>query len=151
MKARTDSDTDGPARMSSRMVRWNDGHAQPRFLVRGYLADDIHPPYLCRNGTYLLFHAPRLRPRSCWRLVDGGSMNPMAMEEIPNLQTVLTERQLEVVGLLANGHSSTQTSHILSINQSTVKKHIIRAMRRVSAQTRTQLVVLYVVWKLKAP
>jgi LuxR family maltose regulon positive regulatory protein len=78
-------------------------------------------------------------------------MNPLAMDDIPNLQTVLTERQLEVVGLLANGNSSTQTSHILSINVSTVKQHIRRAIRRVGAQTRTQLVVLYVVWKLKAP
>ena len=109
-------------------------------------ACDLRPLY-----NHLFDNGGRLRPRSRWQMVDGGSMNPMAMEEIPNLQTVLTERQLEVVGLLANGHNNIQTSSILSINSQTVRKHIIRAMRRVGAQTRTQLVVLYVVWKLKAP
>ena len=77
-------------------------------------------------------------------------MNPLTLapEAIPDLISRLTPRQLEVVGLLAQGQSTKQTSNILSISSETVKRHIYHACRKMEIENRTQLIVIFTMWKV---
>jgi len=77
-------------------------------------------------------------------------MNPLALapEAIPELMSRLTPRQLEVVGLLAQGQSTKQTSTILSISSETVKRHIYRACQKMEIENRVQLIVIFTMCKI---
>ena len=79
-------------------------------------------------------------------------MNPLTLapEAIPVLMSRLTPRQLEIVGLLAQGQSTKQTSIILSISSETVKRHIYRACQKTELENRTQLIVLFTMWNVSS-
>lgn len=72
-------------------------------------------------------------------------MNPLALapEVLPILISRLTPRQLEIVGLLAQGQSTKTTANILSISPETVKRHIYRACEKMELENRTQLIVVF--------
>ncbi len=53
----------------------------------------------------------------------------------------LTARELEVLRLLAEGHSNRGIAHQLSISEHTVKFHINAIMTKLNAQSRTEAVV----------
>jgi len=75
-------------------------------------------------------------------------MNPLtfAPEVIPDLIARLTPRQLEIVALLAEGHSDRITGTILSISREAVKRNVYRARRKTNLN-RVQLIVMFVKWK----
>ncbi len=77
-------------------------------------------------------------------------MNPLSLspDAIPHLISRLTPRQLEIVGLLAQGQSTKQTSNILSISPETVKRHIYRACQKMEIENRTQLIVIFTMWEV---
>lgn len=56
----------------------------------------------------------------------------------------LTDRELQVVALLAKGLTSTRTAEHLAISESTVQAHIRNAMRKARCRNRTSLVALAV-------
>lgn len=78
-------------------------------------------------------------------------MNPLSLspEAVPDLISRLTPRQLEIVGLLAQGQSTKQTSNILSISPETVKRHIYRACQKMEIENRAQLIVIFTMWKTR--
>jgi len=53
----------------------------------------------------------------------------------------LTGRELEVVSLVIEGLSNKEIAEELSISSRTVQAHVARAMRKLEAQSRTQLAV----------
>jgi DNA-binding NarL/FixJ family response regulator len=55
--------------------------------------------------------------------------------------SVLTEREREVVGWVAAGLSNDQIAHRLVLSPATVRTHLSRAMAKVQARDRAQLVV----------
>lgn len=60
----------------------------------------------------------------------------------------LTERQVQVVGLLVTGSSIKQIAKCLGISPRTVKKHLTAARLTLGAETRDHLVALAVSRKL---
>ena len=78
-------------------------------------------------------------------------MNPLTLapEVIPDLIARLTPRQLEIVGLLAQGQSTKHTATILSISSETVKRHIYRACQKMELENRTQLIVVFTMWEAR--
>lgn len=77
-------------------------------------------------------------------------MNPLQLETPTLFELVsrLTPRQLEVVGLLAEGRTTKETSSILSISRRAVKEHVYRSCEKLGFENRTQLIVCYVMWKV---
>ena len=55
---------------------------------------------------------------------------------------VLSERELQVVDLVALGHSGPEIAHILHITHDTVRTHVRNAQNKLGARTRAQLVAL---------
>lgn len=60
----------------------------------------------------------------------------------PAVDYHLTDRELEVLVLLAEGLTNQQTAHQLSISQSTLKYHMSNIYRKLGVQTRSEALVL---------
>jgi LuxR family maltose regulon positive regulatory protein len=58
----------------------------------------------------------------------------------PKLIEPLTERELEILHLIARGHSNTEISQRLYLALSTVKGHNLRMFNKLQAQNRTEAV-----------
>jgi DNA-binding NarL/FixJ family response regulator len=108
----------------------------------GFLIKNTDPGQLLQGirvvagGGALL--SPGLTRRLIARLVDHAAtrqVNPGALAQ-------LTGREREVAGLAAHGMSNDEIAAALSISQATAKTHISRAMAKVGARDRAQLVAL---------
>lgn len=55
---------------------------------------------------------------------------------------VLSERELQVIDLVALGHSGPEIAHILHISHDTVRTHVRNAQNKLGARSRAQLVAL---------
>jgi LuxR family maltose regulon positive regulatory protein len=59
----------------------------------------------------------------------------------PDMIEPLTDRELEVLRLIAEGHSNTEISQRLYLALSTVKGHNLRIFNKLQVQNRTEAVV----------
>lgn len=77
-------------------------------------------------------------------------MNPLSItpDSLPVMIARLTPRQLEIIELLAQGHTTKDIGGMLSIDGETVKRHIYRACDRLELENRIQLVVIFTMWKV---
>jgi len=80
--------------------------------------------------------------------MDPLQIDPLVLSE---LITRLTPRQIQIVGLLAQGRSNRDIATILSISRETVKWHVRKMFQKVGAENRIQLIVIYVVWRTTEP
>jgi LuxR family maltose regulon positive regulatory protein len=64
-----------------------------------------------------------------------------AAAPLPDLAEPLTERELEVLGLLAEGKSNQRIAHDLVVALDTVKKHVTHILGKLGAANRTEAVV----------
>ena len=60
----------------------------------------------------------------------------------PTALTELTPRELEVMALVAGGLRNSEIAESLVVSPATAKTHVSRAMRKLDARDRAQLVVL---------
>ena len=60
----------------------------------------------------------------------------------PALERALTNREREVVTLIAAGHETSQIAEELNISPETVRTHVRNAMSKLGARTRAQLVAV---------
>lgn len=78
-------------------------------------------------------------PPSIAELNSGGHRQQVPREQSHGL----TERQLQVLALIAQGHSNKAIAKKLSIAESTVKMHIAATFRAIGAKNRTQAAAIY--------
>lgn len=113
-----------------------------RVGASGFLLKDIDPEDLRRairvvaGGDALL--SPRITRRLIARFVAQsapGSVDPARL-------AVLTDREREVMGLVALGLSNEEIGQRLYMSPATAKTHVSRAMLKLGARDRAQLVVL---------
>ena len=64
--------------------------------------------------------------------------NPLQRSKPPTL----TNREREILGLLAQGLSGSEVAVRLDVSRETVKTHVRNAMRKLDARTRVQAVVI---------
>lgn len=76
--------------------------------------------------------------------MDVFSLTP---DQLQDLMHRLTPRQVEIVELLAQGKSRRQVASILSISPETVKTHVWKICRKLDAEGRVQVIVLYAMWR----
>ncbi|CAM5659423.1 response regulator [Streptomyces purpurascens] len=106
------------------------------FLVKDILPDDfLHAVRVAARGDALL------APSITRRLIDQYVTQPLATGAGAGLEE-LTNRERETVALVARGLSNDAIADRLVISPLTAKTHINRAMAKLHARDRAQLVVL---------
>jgi len=98
--------------------------------VRGYLLKGI-------DGTTL---AEQVR-----RVAGGGqSLSPESAEKLAQYvaSKKLSERELEVLGLISKGKSNKEIGKMLFVTDNTVKMHVKKILAKLEANDRTQAVVI---------
>jgi DNA-binding NarL/FixJ family response regulator len=108
----------------------------------GFLVKDTEPVELLRGVRLVAAGDALLSPGVTRRLIaEFASQRPRSGPAPAELQQ-LTDREREVVGLVALGLSNEEIAETLVISPATAKTHVSRAMMKVGARDRAQLVVL---------
>jgi DNA-binding NarL/FixJ family response regulator len=108
----------------------------------GFLVKDTEPVELLRGVRLVAAGDALLSPGVTRRLIaEFASQRPRSGPAPAGLEQ-LTDREREVVGLVALGLSNEEIADTLVISPATAKTHVSRAMMKVGARDRAQLVVL---------
>ena len=108
----------------------------------GLLLKDTEPAELVRAVEVLARGDALLGPSLTRRLIDELASRPDAQLPAAELLDELTAREREVVALVALGLSNAEIAERLVISPATAKTHVSRAMVKLHARDRAQLVVL---------
>jgi DNA-binding NarL/FixJ family response regulator len=109
----------------------------------GFLTKDAEPAEILRairvvaGGDSLL--SPTITRRVLERFTVAG---PGTLSRPHPGLHLLTERELEVVGWVATGRSNDEIAAALVVSPATVRTHVSRAMLKLNARDRAQLVVI---------
>jgi DNA-binding NarL/FixJ family response regulator len=111
----------------------------------GFLLKDVTPERLLdavrivAAGDALL--APSVTRRLIERYASAAETPGIASSVDPSVLDVLTEREREVLGLVARGLSNAEIGLRLSVSHATAKTHVGRILTKLGARDRAQLVV----------
>jgi DNA-binding NarL/FixJ family response regulator len=107
----------------------------------GFLLKDAEPTELLHavrvvaGGDALL--SPSVTRRLITRFVATPERDPAPAQQLE----ALTEREREIMALVAGGRSNDEIAELLTISPATAKTHVSRAMLKLGARDRAQLVV----------
>lgn len=96
----------------------------------GYLLKDTQADALCQAIKAAAAGQVQLTPKAAARLMQAVSA--------PESPEALTERETEVLRLLAQGQSNKEIARNLSITEKTVKTHVSNILSKLGVQSRTQ-------------
>jgi two-component system, NarL family, response regulator LiaR len=96
----------------------------------GYLLKDAEADELCQAIRAAAAGQVQLSPRAAERL--------MREVRAPESPEVLTERETEVLRLLAQGQSNKEIARALNIGEKTVKTHVSNILAKLGVASRTQ-------------
>jgi DNA-binding NarL/FixJ family response regulator len=83
-----------------------------------------------------------LAPVLTRRLIEEYVRRPPPGQRAPDAVADLTDRELEVLGLIARGRSNAEIGAALFVTESTVKTHVTRILAKLGLRDRVQAVVL---------
>jgi DNA-binding NarL/FixJ family response regulator len=109
----------------------------------GFLLKDVSPEHLVAAIRLVRTGDALLAPSITRRLVErfAGPPGPGAGSRARDL-SVLTPRELEVLGLVARGLSNAELAAALTLSEATVKTHLARILTKLDLRDRVQAVVL---------
>ncbi len=113
-----------------------------RVGASGFLLKDIEPDDLRQAVRVVAAGGALLSPRVTRRLITRFVAQLPPQPKDPERLAVLTEREREVMALVAYGLSNEEIGQRLAMSPATAKTHVSRAMLKLGARDRAQLVVL---------
>jgi NarL family two-component system response regulator LiaR len=96
----------------------------------GYLLKDTQAEALCQAIKAAAAGQVQLTPKAAARLMQAVST--------PESPEALTERETEVLRLIAQGYSNKQIAGSLNNSEKTIKTHVTRILSKLGVQSRTQ-------------
>lgn len=108
----------------------------------GFLVKDTEPADLFHAIRVVAAGDALLSPRVTRRLIADIARRPARHARAAPSLDALTDREREVMALVAHGLSNTEIAKRLHLSPHTTKTHINRAMTKLGARDRAQLVVL---------
>jgi DNA-binding NarL/FixJ family response regulator len=113
-----------------------------RVGASGFILKDAEPVELLRAIRVIADGAALLSPGATRRLITEYASRPTSRPVDPSALALLTEREREVVALVAAGLSNEEIAAELVISPATARTHVSRAMVKLHCRDRAQLVVL---------
>jgi DNA-binding NarL/FixJ family response regulator len=108
----------------------------------GFLLKDTDPPELLDAVRVVARGDALLAPGVTRRLIAEFAKRPDPMRVGPDHLSVLTEREREVLVLIARGMNNDEIAEALVVSPATAKTHVSRVMGKLDARDRAQLVVI---------
>jgi DNA-binding NarL/FixJ family response regulator len=122
-----------------------------RLGASGFLLKDADPAGLLDAIRVVADGGSLLAPSVTRRVIEHfAAAAPAAIEEHPALGD-LTEREREIVAWVATGRSNQEIAELLVVSPDTVRTHVSRAMVKLQARDRAQLVVFAMQSGLQPP
>ena len=112
-----------------------------RLGASGFLVKHTQPADLVRAVREVAAGEALLSPSVTRRLIEEFAARPARPEITPPSMGVLTEREREVVALVAQGLTNEEIATELVVSPATARTHVSRAMVKLHARDRAQLVV----------
>jgi DNA-binding NarL/FixJ family response regulator len=112
-----------------------------RVGASGFLVKDTEPVELLRGVRAVAAGDALLSPGVTRRLIAEFASGSRQRVTPPRALDQLTEREREVVGLVGEGLSNDEIAARLVVSPATAKTHVSRAMVKLAARDRAQLVV----------
>jgi DNA-binding NarL/FixJ family response regulator len=119
-------------------------YAAIRAGASGFLLKDVRPSELVDAVRVVAAGEALLAPSVTRRLLDRFATTLPGEDEartLPSLES-LTDRELDVLKLLARGLSNTELARELFLSEATVKTHVSSVFRKLHLRDRAQAVVL---------
>ncbi len=113
-----------------------------------YLTKDASPEELMdairrtSRGEYLINDTLSSNPRVASRILDMFGELTLSGAGIEPFLAPLSQREIDVLNLIAGGNSNKQIAHELFISEQTVKNHVASIMRKLVANDRTHAVAI---------
>ena len=107
----------------------------------GFLLKDAPPEQLAEAIRVAANGEALLSPSVTRRLVEEFARIPNGTREVRGLDE-LTARELEVLKLIARGHSNNEIAEELFVSEATVKTHVAHVLDKLDCRDRVQAVVL---------
>ncbi|MFC0532468.1 response regulator [Phytohabitans kaempferiae] len=108
----------------------------------GFLLKDAGPAELLHGIRVVAAGDALLAPRITRRLIGQFTAVRTAQHEAEHRLAVLTQREREVVALVGQGLSNEEIAGELTLSPATARTHVSRAMIKLGARDRAQLVVV---------
>jgi DNA-binding NarL/FixJ family response regulator len=108
----------------------------------GFLLKDVQPAQLVDAIRVVAAGDALLAPSVTRRLLDRFARSLADHEPAPDSLSSLTEREVEVLRLLASGLSNTELAERLFVSEATVKTHVSNLLRKLGVRDRVQAVIL---------
>ncbi|MEU7832658.1 response regulator transcription factor [Nonomuraea sp. NPDC049129] len=99
----------------------------------GFLYKDVDPNALVQAVRAVHGGQVLLAPEAAEAMLAGANGSPPTLGPVP-----LTEREREVLALIAAGHSNREIARSLSVAEKTVKTHVSNVLMKLGVQDRTQ-------------
>jgi DNA-binding NarL/FixJ family response regulator len=112
-----------------------------RFGASGFLLKDTEPADLVKAIRIVAAGDSLISPRMTRRLIAEFAARAKQPRPVSNLN-ILTERERQVMALVADGLSNDEIADQLVMSPATARTHVSRAMTKLGARDRTQLAVL---------
>jgi DNA-binding NarL/FixJ family response regulator len=107
----------------------------------GFLAKNVEPEELRAAVHAVAEGEALLSPRLTRRLIEEYVTHPDRRTAVPAVLEELTDREREIMALVATGMSNGEIAERLVLSPLTVKTHVSRTMIKLHARDRAQLVV----------
>ena len=117
-------------------------YAALRAGASGFLLKDVRPADLVEAIRVVAGGDALLAPTATRRLLDRFLVTDMAPAAPAGSLDRLTEREREVLTLLARGASNAEIADRLTVTEATVKTHVSAVLRKLGVRDRVQAVVL---------
>jgi DNA-binding NarL/FixJ family response regulator len=112
-----------------------------RLGASGFLVKHTQPADLVRAVREVAAGEALLSPSVTRRLIGEFTSRPTRPQLAPREMAVLTDREREVVALVAQGMTNDEIAAELVVSPATARTHVSRAMVKLHARDRAQLVV----------
>jgi DNA-binding NarL/FixJ family response regulator len=113
-----------------------------RLGASGFLLKDTPPHQLLQGIRTVASGEALLSPQVMRRMIEQFVARPSPDAPAPTQLSGLTEREEEVLKLVARGWSNTEIADHLYITHATIKTHVSRLLMKLQARDRAQLIVL---------